>query len=392
MLNPFIGIVLSAALLFAGCTRETGGSASSPTAVPVASPASTSGGQPAAGQGTFPYEAEVFADKLNVPWELVFAPDGRIFFTERPGVIRVIDKGKLVDEPVFRFEPPFVSQGEGGLLGLALDPAFADNHYLYAYHSYEAGGVINNRVLRFVESNNKAKLDKVLLAQIPGNQTHNGGRLKFGPDGMLYATAGDSNDRPLAQNLNSLAGKILRLTADGSVPADNPFPGSYVYSWGHRNPQGLAWHPATGKLYESEHGLSAHDELNVIAPGQNYGWPTIQGDETPGLKQPDMLPPMLHSGDTTWAPSGIAFVTKGPWRGKLLVAALRGQQLLAVTLKEPDYTQVAGVEHLFQGQYGRLRDVVEGPDGSLYLLTNNRDGRGEPGPNDDRIIRLKPKA
>lgn len=334
-----------------------------------------------------PYAAEVVADHLDVPWAIDIAGDGRIFFTERPGRVRVIQEGSLLTEPVISFPAPFIAEGEGGLLGLALDPKFTENHYLYVYHTYVEGDTVYNRVLRLREANNRAQIDKVLLDRIPGSGIHNGGRLKIGPDQLLYITAGDARIPQLAQDRASLAGKILRIRLDGSIPADNPFPGSPVYSFGHRNPQGIAWHPTNGMLYSSEHGQSAHDEINRIQKGANYGWPVIQGDQ----RQEGMTPPVLHSGETTWAPSGMSFVTKGPWAGQLLVANLRGVQLQKITIdpQKPDAVQEATT--LMQGEYGRLRDVFEAVDGSLYLLTNNRDGRGTPEEKDDRIIRLVPR-
>ncbi|GIP35833.1 sorbosone dehydrogenase family protein [Paenibacillus sp. J2TS4] len=334
----------------------------------------------------FPYEMEILANQLNVPWEMVFTPNGDILLTERPGQIRRIQEGKLVDEPVFRFEEPFISRGEGGLLGLEIDPNYSENGYLYAYHSYETGGQVKNRVLRLKDREGRVELDKILIADIPGDTNHNGGRIKFGPDGLLYITTGERYDPQLAQDLHSLGGKILRLHSDGSIPESNPFPDSPIYSWGHRNPQGLAWHPVTGKLYSSEHGQTAHDEINRIEPGGNYGWPEISGDE----EREGMIRPLLHSGETTWAPSGMTFVSQGPWKDKLLVANLRGMQILEITFGGADYTSVEHMDGLFQQQLGRIRNVAEGPDGSLYIMTNNRDGRGTPTPEDDKLIRFRP--
>ncbi|QRG68432.1 PQQ-dependent sugar dehydrogenase [Brevibacillus choshinensis] len=334
-----------------------------------------------------PYVTEVVADHLDVPWAIDIAADGRIFFTERPGRVRVIQEGKLQAEPLIAFPAPFAAEGEGGLLGLVLDPKFAENHYLYVYHTYREGEKVFNRVLRMHEENNRAQVDKVLLDQVPGSGIHNGGRLKIGPDQLLYITAGDARIPELAQDRESLAGKILRIHLDGSLPADNPYPGSPVYSFGHRNPQGIAWHPANGLLYSSEHGQSAHDEINRIQKGENYGWPLIQGDQ----QKEGMIPPILHSGDTTWAPSGMSFVTSGPWAGQLLVANLRGMQLQKVKLDPQKPDSVLEATALLQGEYGRLRDVFAARDGSLYVLTNNRDGRGTPQENDDRIIRLAPR-
>lgn len=334
-----------------------------------------------------PYTPEVAADNLDVPWELAFTGDGRIFLTERPGTVRVIQNGRLLPEPVISFAAPFISSGEGGLLGLAIDPAFAQNHYLYVYHTYEDRGQIFNRVLRLREQENRASIDRVLIDRIPGNEFHNGGRLKIGPDERLYITTGDAQNPALAQNSNSLAGKILRFNLDGTIPPDNPFPNSPVYSLGHRNPQGLAWSPATGILYSSEHGARAHDEINRIEPGVNYGWPLIQGNE----QRAGMRTPLIHSDGSTWAPSGMTFVTRGPWQGRLLVANLRGEQLLGIQFVPAREPTIQSTQVLYQNQYGRLRNIVEGPDGSLYVLTNNRDGRGTARTDDDKIIRLRPR-
>ncbi|MBP1153394.1 MULTISPECIES: PQQ-dependent sugar dehydrogenase [unclassified Paenibacillus] len=345
---------------------------------------------------SIPYKQEVVAIGLDIPWEIDFAPDGRIFFTERGGDLRLIEKGKLVAEPVFRFEDKLYNQGEAGLLGLALDPKFNDNHYLYVYQTYMQGNQPLNRVVRIKESGGKATLDKVLLDGLPGNRIHDGGRVKFGPDGMLYVTNGDAASPSMAQDNDVLAGKILRINPDGSIPADNPFPNSPVYSLGHRNPQGLAWHPVTGQLYSSEHGQSAHDEINRIEPGANYGWPLIQGDETEAKPEDTdkagpgkLTKPILHSSNVTWAPSGMTFISQGPWTNHLLTANLRGTQVLHVVLTE-DGKGVHSSEGLLQGELGRIRTVTEAPDGSIYILTNNRDGRGTPKDDDDKIVRLIP--
>lgn len=385
LFGAITGSIAAAAIVFAVAACEPKQS------VPSA-PAQSEAADP------IPYAApEVVAERLNVPWDLAFAPDGRLFFTERPGAIRVIESGKLLAEPIFAFaDAPVVSRGESGLLGLALDPDFSKNHYMYAYHTYEEKGAMKNRVLRLVVDGSKAKLDRVLLADLPGQQTHDGGRIRFGPDGMLYVTVGDAQIREQSQNPNSLAGKILRIRPDGTIPSDNPDPKSPVYSSGHRNPQGLAWQPGTGKLFSSEHGQSSKDEINVIEKGANYGWPLIEGDQTePKQAVPPgtvLRKPLIHSGDdTTWAPSGMTFVTRGPWNGQLLVANLRGTQVLKLTLSGQQDAKVENIEPLWKNEYGRIRNVAEGPDGSLYLLTNNRDGRGDPKANDDVILRFKPK-
>ncbi|MCP1357909.1 PQQ-dependent sugar dehydrogenase [Aneurinibacillus migulanus] len=331
-----------------------------------------------------PYRIEVVARGLIAPWAIDFAPDGRIFLTERPGRIRVVENGRLLPEPLITFSAPFVSIGEGGLLGLAVDPNFNANHFLYVYHSYRVRGRIRNRVVRLVERNNKATIDKILITNIPGNQLHNGGRLKIGPDGLLYITTGDAEVAFSAQNRTSLSGKILRIHLDGSIPGSNPFRGSPVYSLGHRNPQGLAWNPRTGVLYESEHGASGHDEINLIRAGANYGWPIIEGDE----RRRSLRLPLVHSGNRTWAPSGMTFVSRGPWRGQLLVANLRGSQILRFAINRRNPRSIRLLSVFFRSR-GRIRDVVERSDGSLYVLTSNRDGRGQARPGDDKLFRLR---
>ena len=335
----------------------------------------------------FPYEIEVIAENLYVPWAIDISDEGNLYFTERSGAIRIIEDGKLHPQPLITFSAPFVSQGEGGLMGIALDPNYSQNHYIYAMHSYAEGNRIYNRVVRLIENNNSASIDKVLLDKIPGGRIHNGGRIKIGPDQKLYITTGDAGNSALAQDPTSTAGKILRIELDGSIPKDNPIINSPVYSLGHRNPQGLAWN-SKNVLYESEHGQSAHDEINIIYPGANYGWPLVQGDED--SSEVMIQKPLIHSKEDTWAPSGIAFANQGPWQGKLLVATLRGQQLLVISLNGKG-TVVKNVESWLMNEYGRLREVIQAKDGSIYLTTSNRDGRGNPDASDDKIIRLIPK-
>ena len=335
----------------------------------------------------FPYRSEVVAENLSIPWGMEISDEGKIYFTERSGAIRVIENGELVEEPLMIFQSPFISQGEGGLMGIALDPDFSENHYMYVMHSYMENGQIYNRVVRVVEENNKAYLDQVILDEIPGGRSHNGGRLKIGPDQKLYITTGDAGNPQLSQDLTSTAGKILRIELDGSIPEDNPFPNSPIYSFGHRNPQGLAWNP-NGLLYASEHGQIGNDEINIIQPGGNYGWPLVQGDGR--LETIEGQSPLIHSGQNTWAPSGIAFIDQEQWPGILLVAALAGEQLLSIGLDE-EGTQVREAESWLENVYGRLREVIQAEDGSIYLATSNMDGRGEPRSGDDKIIHLIPQ-
>jgi glucose/arabinose dehydrogenase len=231
-------------------------------------------------------------------------------------------------------------------------------------------------------------IDAVLLDDVRGSRVHDGGRVKIGPDGKLYWTMGETGAMPLAQDLTSWNGKILRINLDGTIPDDNPFPNSPIYSFGHRNPQGLAWQPETGRLYALEHGPtgspSCCDEVNYIQAGRNYGWPMVYGDRAADGTEPAVI----QSADSVWAPGGAAFVTRGPWAGSLVFAGLRSESLYRVTLDPADPTSVFGFEQVFGRDFGRLRDVVEGPDGALYVSTSNRDGRGRPGAEDDRLLRV----
>jgi glucose/arabinose dehydrogenase len=335
---------------------------------------------------------EVVARNLNTPWAIDFAPDGRALLSERSGAIRVIEGGQLRAEPWMTLDVAQV--GEAGLLGLALDPQFGENRFVYVAYTFRAAnGGLQNRLVRLREDakTGRGTLDRVLIDNVAGANNHDGARLRFGPDGKLYWTMGDAQNSSLAQNLRSLNGKIIRLNPDGSIPADNPFPNSYVYSYGHRNPQGLAWQPGTGRLYSTEHGPSGfqgccRDEVNFIEAGKNYGWPVIRGDET----KEGLISPVIHAGiNETWAPCGATFATAGPWAGSLLFTGLRGQTLYRLTLDRENPRTATSLERYFYRQFGRLRDIVEGPDRSLYLLTSNRDGRGNPGRDDDRVIRIR---
>lgn len=333
-------------------------------------------------------KVETIANNLSIPWSIDFSPDGRIFFSERIGHLRVIEEGYLSNS-ILNLD---VGGGEGGMLGIALHPSFENNHFIYIYYTYNDFLSTKNKVVRYVESNNVLTDETIILDNIPGASFHDGGRIKFGPDGKLFITTGDAGNPTLSQNLNSLAGKILRINPDGSIPDDNPFSNSPIYSYGHRNPQGIAWNKS-GILVATEHGPSgfrgfAHDEINVINPGQNYGWPDIIGDE----RKEELKNPILHSGEDTWAPSGATFYygQKIPeWDGMFFAAALRGQHLHII---EFDWSEEKVKSHgkLFLGEFGRLRDVVMGPDGFLYMLTSNTDGRGDPSDNDDKILRIKP--
>ena len=335
----------------------------------------------------------VFADKLDTPWELVFAPDGRLFATQRPGSIVTIANGNT--KIWLALDSTAIEVGESGLLGITLDPQFAQNGYVYIGYTYAASkGPLKlvNKLVRYKENSNQQPVfDKVLLDGIEGNYIHNSGPLEFGPDGMLYWAVGDRYIPDLAQDKSVLNGKILRLTRDGDIPSDNPFPNSYIYSYGHRNPQGLAFHPDTKELWSTEHGPSdeqgcCRDEINRVLAGRNYGWPVIRGGE----QHEGMETPAWYSGDTvTWAPTGAFFVKQGEWKGSMLFTGLRGKALYRAVFDVNDPTRIDTVERYLYNKYGRLRNVIEGPDGRIYIAVSNQDGRGDPLTEDDRIIALR---
>ncbi|OGW41028.1 MAG: glucose dehydrogenase [Nitrospirae bacterium RBG_13_39_12] len=341
---------------------------------------------------------EVWVQNLKIPWSLVFLSDGRALVSERPGIVRTIQDGKLLKKPYAKIEE-VEAKGEGGLMGLALHPLFPNKPYIYVMHTYRKGDNIGNRVIRLRDNGKEGVFDTVIINSIPGGKNHNGGRIAFGPDGMLYITTGETFHAELAQDLNSLGGKILRVTPEGEIPKDNPFKGSPVYSYGHRNPQGIAWEPRSGKLFESEHGPSgefahfANDEINLITKGGNYGWPEVIGAPA---KKPYIDPVMVWK--ETTPPSGITFYRGNlleHLKGDLFVATLRSEALIRIQFKTGS-NDIMKIERWFAtdsstGEYGRIRDIVEGPDGYLYFLTNNTDGRGLPRPDDDKIYRIVPK-
>ncbi len=319
-------------------------------------------------------DIEVIAENLNIPWEIAFLPGGDLLVIERKGTLVRIGK----DRKVYQVSG-VKHRGEGGLLGMALHPNFAQNKRIYLYLTTETGQGLENRVERYVLNSDALSERKVILGGIPGSSVHDGGRMEFGPDGFLYITTGDAGNSNFAQDKNSLAGKILRLKDDGSIPSGNPF-GTPIYSYGHRNPQGLAW-DNQGRLWSTEHGrsgvLSGLDELNLVEKGENYGWPVIQGDE----KKQGMKTPILHSGaSTTWAPGDAEYV-----KGSIFFGGLRGQALYQAVLGET----IKFKAH-FQGEFGRVRAVRKGSDGMLYIATSNHDSRGEPRQGDDKIIRINP--
>lgn len=304
----------------------------------------------------------------------------------------MILNGVLQRDPYLKID--VVHIGEGGLMGLAVHPDFPIQPYIYAMRTYRKGNNLFNRVIRIKDSGSYGLIDKVIIDNIPGARFHNGGRIAFVFDRMLYITTGEIYDADLAQNINSLGGKILRVTSEGEIPKDNPFRDSPVYSYGHRNPQGLAWHPDSSELFSSEHGPSGeylrfgNDEINVIRKRGNYGWPVIIGKKN----KPPYIDPLVLWEKTT-PPSGMTFY-KGEQlahlKGDLFVATLRSESLIRIKLeKTKTGFRVIRMERWFENVYGRIRDVIQGPDGYLYFLTNNRDGRGKPKPGDDRIYIIK---
>ena len=316
-------------------------------------------------------KVEVIVKNLEVPWALAFLPFDSfsnkpdILVTERKGTIRLIQNDQLFPNPIATINVRQI--GEGGLHGIALHPKYPKQPYVYLYYTYSADGDNSlNRVSRFVFDRTTLNDEKVIVDKIPGAIFHDGGRIKFGPDEALYITTGDALNPSLSQDRSSLAGKILRIRDEGGVE---------MYSYGHRNPQGIAW-DEKGRLWETEHGQSATDEVNLIEDGKNYGWPTTTGEQ----KQQGIQKPFLQSGSDTWAPAGVAY-----YKNSIYFGGLRGQALYQFNIDTLELK-----EH-FKRQFGRIRDVVLGPDNMLYITTSNRDGRGSKAPDDDKIIRINPQ-
>jgi len=312
---------------------------------------------------------DIIADNLQAPWSI--QKSGDVFYlSERPGNIVKIEDGRVERQHV-ELSKELSTASEAGLLGFVLAPDFLESKRAYAYYTYVDDSKQFNRIITLMLLDNKWKEESLLVDRINSGTYHHGGRLKIGPDGKLYATVGDATEPMLAQNLSTLEGKILRLHLDGTIPDDNPFPNSYVYSFGHRNPQGLTW-TSDGKMYASEHGNSANDEINIIQKGQNYGWPIIEGSE----EQQGMVAPIVTSEyNTTWAPSGMDNNEE-----KLYVAALRGTAILEFTIETLEKRElVSGL--------GRIRDLYV-DNQFLYFISNNTDGRGNPLINDDKLYRI----
>lgn len=343
-----------------------------------------------------PYRVERVAGDLRVPWGLTFLPDGRILFTERTGRVRILENGTLLPEPALEID---VAQGNKmGMLGVTHDPEFANNSFIYLAYNYAVTPTNGDdtppfrlRVVRYRLDGARLVEPRVLIEDIPASVNHTGCRLVFGPDGKLYITTGDADRPPSAQDLNSLRGKILRLNPDGTIPADNPFvdrPGARpeIWSYGHRNPQGLAFDPVSGRLVDTEHGPNGGDEINWIEKGKNYGWPDIDHARTAdGMESPVFeFTPSIAPGEALFY-RGDAFPEL---KGRLLVACLRGEGVVCVDRKDGELDTAA---RLFRGQFGRIRSLTESPEGYLYLTTSQHDPHeGQPRPTYDLVFRIVP--
>jgi aldose sugar dehydrogenase len=342
--------------------------------------------------GTVPITVDVVAEGLEVPWGIAWLPGGDALVTERPGRIRLLRNGALQPAPVATVK--ISSAGESGLLGIAAHPSFASNRQIYLYVTTDEGGSTQNRVERWTlsEDHTTATFDRVIFGGIPAAKYHDGGRIRFGPDGMLYVGTGDSREPDNAQNVDTPAGKLLRLTPEGEVPGDNPFPGKPAFLTGVRNTQGFDWKDRD-TLYFTDHGPSGetfrrgHDEVSVVRKGDNLGWPTIYSCESgEGLITPSL----------TWesaAPPGGAAIYTGDaipeWKGSLLIGTLGSRHLHRVVFSPENPFQVAQHEVYLRNEWGRLRETIMGPDGHLYVTTSNCDSRGDCTARKDVILRIR---
>ena len=318
----------------------------------------------------------ILAENLDKP-RAIAVYDNRIFVTEKDGAIRVIENDQLLESPLATFRTPNVF--DGGLLGIAVHPNFSDNNFLYVFLTYEENGNLWNKVLRITEENNKLKDVETIIDKIPGSSFYNGGFLKFGPDGKLYVGTGTvSDDSHLPQDIDSLAGKILRLNDDGTIPSDNPFTNSPVYSLGHRHTQGMTWDDQNN-LYVAEFGPEKNDEINLIKSGKNYGWPEQQCSGNDDFEN------AILCYDPSIEPGGILFYSgdKINFESKFIMASMRASNLYQVDFEEGLSSQ----KSILSGN-GRIRDVVAGSDGSIYVITSNTDGKGFPDRLDDKLLRI----
>lgn len=344
-------------------------------------------------KNTSAYRIEIFVKDLEVPWSIVFSSGSRILVNERPGRLRIIENGKLISEPLKTFDE--VSSGsEEGLMGLALDPDYNTNNLIFLSYAYKKDGSLKVKVVKYKDNGNSLVDEQIIFDNIPAAQYHAGCRLRFGPDKKLYITTGDAGDRKFAQDLNKLHGKILRINPDGSIPQDNPFSNSPVWSYGHRNPQGIDWLPGTEIMWETEHGPSGFDgpgggdEVNFIVKGQNYGWPEVS--HTNSIE--GMVSPILVFTPAE-APASGMFYRSGKiaeFKDCFLFGCLKGEGIMVVKIDPNDKTKALSFEKIAT-DYGRIRDIAEGPDGNIYFSTSNKDGRGKVQDGDDKIYRITNK-
>jgi glucose/arabinose dehydrogenase len=340
------------------------------------------------------YRVQTWVSGLAVPWDIAFVSRSRAYITERPGRVRLVQNGRLRPAPYAIVRS--VAEGEGGVMGIALHPRYPNPRYVYIMYTYRSGGALYNRVSRFTDTGSGLANERAIVSGIRGKTFHDGGALRFGPDGMLYVGTGDAGRPESAQDKSSLNGKILRATPDGKAPSDNPFPGSLVYAYGLRNVQGLAWNPTNGDLWATMHGptgefgLEAMDSIFIIRKGGNHGWPLSLGV----TNIPGVVPPVLWFPNSSVPPALATFYNSSLMpglRGNLFFCSLRDEALYRVVLSGS--RSITRIEKWFNrsahdGVYGRLRASVVGPDGALYVSTSNRDGRGEVRLGDDRILRI----
>ncbi len=318
-------------------------------------------------------DPRVVVQGLEVPWGIAFVPDGSALIAERDdATIQRLDPDGTITE--VGTVPNVVPTSEGGLLGLAVSPTYDDDQTIYAYITTAA----DNRVVSMKYDGKVLGDGSPILTGIPAGQIHDGGRIAFGPDDKLYVTTGETGDGDLAQDPDSLGGKILRIEADGSIPSDNPDPESPIWTTGHRNVQGIDWDD-DGRMWATEFGSTIWDELNLIEPGNNYGWPKVEGISGGG----EFTDPMVQWETGDASPSGLAY-----FDGFLYVAALGGHRLFQVSVSADGKTGTP--KTLYSGKYGRLRTVVATPQNTLWFTTSNLDGRGDPEPTDDRIFEIRP--